>query len=180
MFNYLLKGQNALIARMDFELANDFKKAILDLNKSDSLFYKKRLYYEAIFLDLTDRTEQHPRTNFEMEDRGSLFSGFVKSFGLGNKKIIWKLDNRFDSEYYFSINWFDVSLDMFFNLKEELIKSKEMYKGRKINFFDYFIKRLHIYNETQPSKHVQHYKGIDMKKYQEKLRNSLESILLLR
>ena len=56
MFNYFLKGQNSLVAGMDFELANDFKKAILDLNKSDSLFYKKKLFYEAIFLDLTDRT----------------------------------------------------------------------------------------------------------------------------
>jgi hypothetical protein len=30
MFNYFLKGQNSLVAGMDFELANDFKKAILD------------------------------------------------------------------------------------------------------------------------------------------------------
>ena len=44
MFNYLLKGQNALVAGMDFELANDFKKAFLDLSKTDSLFYKKKLY----------------------------------------------------------------------------------------------------------------------------------------
>ena len=69
MFNYFLKGQNSLVAGMDFELANDFKKAILDLNKSDSLFNKKKLFYEAIFLDLTDRTERHPRINFEIEDK---------------------------------------------------------------------------------------------------------------
>jgi hypothetical protein len=49
-----------------------------------------------------------------------------------------------------------------------------------INFFDYFIKRLQVYNQTQPSKHIQLYKGVDMKKYQDKLRNSLEPILLLR
>jgi len=180
MFNYFLKGQNVLGAGMDFELANDFKKAILDLNKSDSLFYNKKLYFEAIFLDLTDRTERHPRTNFEIEDRGGLFDGFVKSFGLGNKKIIWKLDSRFDSEHYFSINWFDDSLDMFLNLKQELTNSKDLYKVSKINFFDYFIKRLQVYNQSQPSKHIQLYKGVDMKKYQEKLRNLLEPILLLK
>lgn len=180
MFNYFLKGQNALVARMDFELANDFKKAVLDLNKSDSLFYKKKLYFEAIFLDLTDRTEHHPRTNFEVEDRGGLFSGFVKSFGFGNKKIIWKLDSRFNPEYYFSANWFHDSLDMYLDLKQELTNSKNLYKVSKINFFDYFIKRLQVYNQTQPSKHVQLYKGVDMKKYQEELRNYLEPILLLR
>jgi hypothetical protein len=180
MFNYFLKGQNSLIAGLDFELANDFKKAILCLNKSDSLSYKKKLFYEAIFLDLTDRTERHPRTSFEIEDRGGFFSGLVKSVGLGNQKIIWKLDSRFDPEYYFSVNWFDDSLDMFLNLKQELINSKDLYKNGKINFFDYFIKRLQVYNQTQPSKHIQLYKGVDMKKYQDKLRNSLEPILLLR
>ena len=49
MFNYLLKGQNALVAGMDFDLAKEFKNAFLSLNKSDSLFYKKKLYNEAIF-----------------------------------------------------------------------------------------------------------------------------------
>jgi hypothetical protein len=69
---------------------------------------------------------------------------------------------------------------MFLNLKQELINSKDLYKNGKINFFDYFIKRLQVYNQTQPSKHIQLYKGVDMKKYQDKLRNSLEPILLLR
>jgi GTPase involved in cell partitioning and DNA repair len=66
------------------------------------------------------------------------------------------------------------------NLKQELTNSKDLYKNGKINFFDYFIKRLQVYNQTQPSKHIQLYKGVDMKKYQDKLRNSLEPILLLR
>ena len=128
MFNYFLKGQNTLVAVMDFDLANYFKKAILDLNKSESLFYKKKLFYEAIFLDLTDRTERHPKTNFEMEDRGGFFGGFVKSVGLDNQKIIWKLDCRFDPEYYFSANWFDDSLEMYLNLKQESLKLSKWVK----------------------------------------------------
>ena len=66
MFSTLLKGQNAMIANGDFELANDFKKAFLNLNKTDNLYNKKKLYNEAIFLDLTDRTECHPRMSFKM------------------------------------------------------------------------------------------------------------------
>lgn len=180
MFNYFLKGQNALVAGTDFELANDFKKAFLDLSKTDSLFYKKKLYNEAIFLDLTDRTECHPRTSFKMEDRGGLMGGVVKSLGLGNQKVVWELDSRFDPEYYFSINWFDNSVEMYLDLKKELESSKNLYKEGKINFYDYFVKRLQVYNQTQPSKHIQLYKGVDMSKYQNKLRDILEPILLLR
>ena len=44
MFSTLLKGQNAIVAGMDFELANDFKKAFLNLNKTDNLYNKKKLY----------------------------------------------------------------------------------------------------------------------------------------
>ena len=101
MFNYLLKGQNTLVAGMDSELAKDFKEAILNLNRSDELYQKKRLYFEAIFLDLTDRTECHPRTSFQMEDRGGIMGGFVKSLGMGNQKVVWALDSRFDPENYF-------------------------------------------------------------------------------
>ena len=54
------------------------------------------------------------------------------------------------------------------------------YKEGKINFYDYFVKRLQVYNQTQPSKHIQFYKGVDMIKYQKKLRDILEPILLLR
>jgi hypothetical protein len=180
MFNYLLKGQNSLLEGMDFELTKDFKKAILDLNKSENLFYKKKLYFEAIFLDLTDRTESHPRTSFKMKDRGGLMSGIVKSIGLGNQKVVWELDNRFEPDYYFSTNWFDNSVEMYQNLKKELEISKNLYKEGKINFYDYFIKRLQVYNHTQPSKHIQLYKGVDINNYQNKLRDILEPILLLK
>ena len=180
MFNTLLKSQNAMVAGMDFELANEFKKAFLNLNKTDNQFNKKKLYNEAIFLDLTDRTECHPRMSFKMEDRGGLFSGLKKGLGMGNQKVVWELDETFDTEYYFSTNWFDHSTEMYLDLKKELENSKNLYKEEKINFYDYFLKRLQVYNQTQPSKHVQLYKGVDMNKYQNKLRDILEPILLLK
>jgi hypothetical protein len=180
MFNYLLKGQNTLVAGMDSELAKDFREAILNLNRSDELYQKKRLYFEAIFLDLTDRTECHPRTSFQMEDRGGIMGGFVKSLGMGNQKVVWALDSRFDPENYFSIEWFDPSVEMYPDLKNELTTSKNLYQQKKINFFDYFIKRFKVYNQTQPSKHIQLYKGVDFEKYQKKLRDVLEPILLLK
>ena len=180
MFNYLLKGQNALVAGMDFDLAKEFKNAFLSLNKSDSLFYKKKLYNEAIFLDLTDRTECHPRIHFKMEDRGGLLGGVSKNLGFGNQKVVWELDDRFDPEYYFSLDWFDSTIEMYLDLKKELENCKNLYREEKINFYDYFVKRLQVYNKTQPSKHVQLYKGIEMDKYQNKLRDILEPILLLK
>ena len=180
MFSTLLKGQNAMIAGMDFELANDFKKAFLNLNKTDSIYNKKKLYNEAIFLNLTDRTECHPRMNFKKEDRGGLLGGVMKNLGIGNQKVVWELDETFDTEYYFSTNWFDHSTEMYLDLKKELENSKNLYKEEKINFYDYFLKRLQVYNLTQPSKHVQLYKGVDMNKYQNKLRDILEPILLLK
>ena len=180
MFNTLLKGLNAMIVSLDFGLAKDFKKAFLNLSKTDDLFYKKKLYNEAIFLDLTDRTECHPRISIKSEDAGGLLGGVVKSLGMENQKIVWELDETFDPEYYFSTNWFDNSLDMHLELKKELENCKNLYKDEKINFYDYFLKRLQVYNQTQPSKHVQLYKGVDMNKYQNKLRDIFEPILLLR
>ena len=115
-----------------------------------------------------------------MEDRGGLFSGLKKGLGMGNQKVVWELDDSFNTEYYFSTNWFDNSLEMHLELKKELENSKNLYKEGKINFFDYFLKRLQVYNQTQPSKHVQLYKGVDMNKYQIKLRDILEPILLLK
>ena len=41
MFDTLLKSQNAMIVSLDFGLAKDFKKAFLNLSKTDDLFYKK-------------------------------------------------------------------------------------------------------------------------------------------
>ena len=180
MFNTLLKSHTVIVARMDFELANEFKKAFLNLNKTDNQFNKKKLYNEAIFLDLTDRTECHPRINFKMEDRGGLFSGLIKGVGMGNQKVVWELDQSFDTENYFSTNWFDNSLEMHLELKKELENSKDLYREGKINFFDYFLKRLQVYNQTQPSKHIQLYKGVDINKYKNKLRDILEPILLLK
>ena len=66
---------------------------------------------------------------------------------------------------------------MHLEFKKELEISKNLYQEEKINFFDYFLKRLQVYNQTQPSKHVKFYKGVDMNKYQNKLRDTFESIL---
>ena len=115
-----------------------------------------------------------------MEDRGGLLGGVIKNFGMGNQKVVWELDETFDIEFYFSTNWFDHSIEMYLDLKKELENSKNLYKDEKINFYDYFLKRLQVYNQIQPSNHVQLYKGVDMNKYQNKLRDILEPILLLK
>ena len=95
-----------------------------------------------------------------MEDAGGLLGGVVKSLGMGNQKVVWELDETFDVEFYFSNNWFDHSIEMYLDLKKELENSKNLYKDEKINFYDYFLKRLQVYNQTQPSNHVQLYNHV--------------------
>ena len=63
------------------------------------------------------------------------------------------------------------------NELQELAQSKLLYIENKINFFDYFIKRLQVYDIAQPSEHVKYYDGIDRDKYKNNLRKKFQIIL---
>ena len=174
MFSF---DQNKYSEKQDYEFAGELVQAIQSISRNDLDITKKLFYFEGIFLDLTDRTLSHPNMNFKMKDRGGITGDLVKSLGLGNQKVVWEVPENFDLDNYFSSNWFDVSIEMNPTHHEEMKKAKDLYKNRQINFFQYFTKRLNVYNQIEPNDFVKFYKGIDLKEYQKKLRDKLEIIL---
>ena len=78
-----------------------------------------------------------------MEDRGGIMGGFVKSLGMGNQKVVWALDSRFDPENYFSIEWFDPSVEMYPDLKNEL-----NWRANQINMDVATLKKIFISNRS--------------------------------
>ena len=97
--NYFQKRTNNMIAQQDYELAEQLMNADLSFQHTDKdengepdylLIGKKVYHLEGIFLDLTDRTQSHPKVPFATEDRGGVFQNIVKDMGLGNRKVIWK------------------------------------------------------------------------------------------
>ena len=172
MFNF-----NKFAEKQDYEFAEECWNAIENLANNDDNFGGERFFHlEGIFLDLTDRTEAHPKVPFGLDDRGGYFEKFVKSLGLGNKKIIWKYTEVFNFNKYKNDNWFPAALDMFAIELEEMQIAKDLYLSRRINFFEYFCKRLDTYNKIQASNFVKLYKGIDLEKYKNKLRDILKEL----
>ena len=89
--NYFQKRTNKVIETQDYELAEQLMNADLSFQHTDKdengesdflLIGKKIFHLEGIFLDLTDRTQAHPRVPFATEDRGGKFQNLVKEMGL--------------------------------------------------------------------------------------------------
>ena len=53
----------------------------------------------------------------------------------------------------------------------EMEEAKLLYIERRINFMEYFFKRLEIYNVTETSNFIKYYEFIDLEKYKKKLRD---------
>ena len=177
--NYFQKRTNKVIETQDYELAEQLMNADLSFQHTDKdenaesdflLIGKKIFHLEGIFLDLTDRTQAHPRVPFATEDRGGKFQNLVKEMGLGNRKVIWKPSELFNVENYMAENWFPASLEMYSQEFHELTKAKELYCERKISFLEYFLKRLDIYNLCEMPTFIKYYEGVDLEKYKKKIR----------
>ena len=177
--NYLQKRTNNMIAAQDFELAkqfmnNDFKFVEQDLDENgdpDGLLIGKKFFHlEGIFLDLTDRTQAHPKVPFAHEDRGGRFANIVKEFGLGNRKVIWRPSDLFNLDEYFEADWFPAGLEMYSQEYNEMTIAKDLYSERKISFLEYFFKRLDIYNLCEMPTFIKYYEGVDLEKYKKKIR----------
>jgi hypothetical protein len=89
----------------------------------------------------------------------------------------WEYDDNFRLNDYINSNWFHSILESYSNEKEELLKSKELYIKGNISFFDYFIKRLSIYDIVKQKDHIRHYEGVNREKYIELLRSKLRLII---
>lgn len=168
------------IEKMDYEKANGVRDALIALNKNDPLFNEKKFFFEGIFLDLTDRTEKHPQIPIitKKKEKGFL-SNLQKEFSGGNDplEIQWVYNEEFNLEEYFSSNWFDPSISTNSQLENDLNKSKDLYKSKKIDFFQFFIKRMDVYENVEPSNFIKWYTGVDLNKYKKKLREIFEPIL---
>ena len=120
IYNTGLKQSTNLLNNTDYSTAEGLKNKIFNM-KNDQLLLEKRIYYEAIFLDLSDRSGVHPQINFRTKE---IKPGFLDNLsGIDRKEIIWEYDTNFDTESYFRKNWFDSSVDLHTQLKAEL-KSK--------------------------------------------------------
>ena len=177
--NYSLKISNRSVANLDYELAEqfmnaDFKFVEKDVDENgqyDGLLIGKKFFHlEGIFLFLTDRTLSHPKVPYAHEDRGSKFANIIKAFGFGNRKVIWQPSDLFDLDTYLEADWFPQQLKMHHKEYDELIEAKELYSERAISFLDYFYKRLDTYNACEMPTFIKYYRGVDLKKYKDKIR----------
>ena len=177
--NYLQKMTNNHVANLDYELAQQLMDADYDFVKEDYktngeldgiVLGRKLFHLEGIFLFLTDRTLSHPQVPYRHEDRGGRFSNIKKEMGFGNRKIIWQPSDLFDYNSYFDANWFPEQLKMYHKEFEEMVEAKELYSERAISFLDYFFKRLDTYCVCEMPTFIKYYRGVDLKKYKDKIR----------
>ena len=167
-----------MIAQQDYELAEQLMNADLSFQHDkdengdpDYPSITKKIYHlEAIFLDLTDRTQAHPKVPFATKDRGGVFQNIVKDMGMGNRKVIWKPSDLFNVENYMAENWFPAGLEMYTQEFNELTRAKELYCEREISFLEYFFKRLDTYDICEMPTFLKYYEGVDLEKYKNKIR----------
>ena len=169
--NYFQKRTNNFLVNQDYEFAKQLNQAIDELASSGKSKYGQLIHLEGIFLDLTDRTQAHPRVPFATEDGGGKFANLFKEFGYGNRKIIWKPSDLFNVDNYYEANWFPASLEMHALEHQEMQEAKLLYQERRINFMEYFFKRLELYNYTETANFVKYYEYINLEKYKKKLRD---------
>ena len=179
MFKALLNLHTKGTEKFDYDLAKDLKKAIININENDPVLNDKKFFFEGIFLDLTDRTEKHPRMPIITKKRDkNIMSPFNEMIAGGEQRDIeWVLNDVFITENYFKEEWFDPSISMNQELEKQLINAKNLYKKRSISFFQFFLKRMEVYENVKPENFIKFYSGVDFERYKKKLRDILEIIL---
>jgi len=161
--------------QQDIKAAKDISEIYFNRNLKKNSSDPYKFYLEGIFLGLTDRTAIHPYlVKTKAPDKVGFFD---KLKGFQGHTIDYSEDPSFNLENYFRSNWFDPILESYTNHKEDLTKSKELYISNQINFFDFFIKRLNVYDNIQHTEHMRHYQGIDRTKYIDLLREEFRLIL---
>ena len=94
----------------------------------------------------------------------------------GNRKVVWKFTQMFNVDKYVEENWFVSTLEMDNIYFDEMTKAKDLYVSRRINFLEYFFKRLDVYNSIEASKHHKYYKNVDINKYKDKIKNIFKDL----
>ena len=164
---------NNKFAQQDLNIASEIREFYPIKKTPNDNNYK--FYLEGIFLGQGDRTAAHP---YYVKPIPGGKSNFIDSqLGFGDKKIDYREDPSFDTDDYFNSNWFHPILDIYPEKKNELDSAKKLYRSRKINFFDYFIKRLEVYDFAQEKDHIKYFEGVDRSKYIALLRDEFRTIL---
>lgn len=175
IYNAGLKQSTNLVNNTDYLIAKELRDEVF-YKKSGKLLFEEKIYFEGIFLDLSDRSGMHPQISYKTKDIKPSFMD--KLYGIDErKKIIWEYDKYFDIESYFTKEWFDISVNLHVQLKEELILAKNYYKEEKISFFEYYSKRNQVYKITKPSNFVKFTQNVDLDLHEKKLREIFEIIL---
>lgn len=168
----------------DYEHAKECFNAIAyysdDKNINETSDLNNIVFVEAIFLELTDRTKTHPSVPFKIEEKKGLYNAILRKLdGDAGKKIIWRYSELFDLQNYFEDDWFVQSLKMFPDKFEEMEIAKKLYRYRRINFFEYFLKRFEVYKYIEASNFMKYYRGVDLEKYKDNLRQIFINLPIL-
>ncbi|WP_440928710.1 hypothetical protein [Candidatus Pelagibacter sp.] len=161
--------------QQDIKAAKEISEIYFDKNFKKDSNDPYKFYLEGIFLGLSDRTAVHPYLVKTVAPDKVGFWDKLKGFQ--GHKIDYSEDPNFNLDNYFNLNWFDQILDSYQNHKNDIFKSKELYISNKINFFDFFVKRLSVYDDIQHTQHMRHYEGIERSKYVDLLKEEFRLIL---
>ncbi len=168
---------NFYYEKQNYSIAEEIVKKCKDKNLLGKTSNSYKIYLEGIFLGISDRTSAHPYLVKTIIPSSKSQPLQEKLMGFQNNEIDYKEDTDFNLIDYFNTNWFPSIIDSYLEKKQELNKSKQLYQSGDISFFDYFIKRLEVYDDIQEKDHIKNYEGFDRKKYIEKLRDKFRSIL---
>ena len=165
------KIYNKSVARGDLEIAKELVNAILNLDKNNNDYLKNKFFFEGKFLYISDYSLSHPeyiRKFIKTKKIRDLTMLSGKKYVDG---VIWETNPDFNLEEYFSLDWFPSSIKIYKDEYEDLIKSKEFYSKDKIDFFDFYLKRIDCFNKCNENTHLNGFKNINQKKHIEKLRD---------
>ena len=167
---------NFYYEKQNYSIAEEIVKKCKDKNLLGKTSNSYKIYLEGIFLGNYDRTLAHPYLIkvIPSSKPQSLQGNLMKA---QNNEIDYNENPDFNSIDYFNTNLSHPIVDSYLEKKQELNKSKQLYQSGDISFFDYFIKRLEVYDDIQEKDHIKNYEGFDRKKYIEKLRDKFRSIL---
>ena len=157
LFNKVVDNTSTGLLGQDYIIASDLDNILAGKRPSD-----ERLFFEAIFLDICDRTQSHPEMTFEINDKG---------------RIIWELDSNFSRESYINAEWFHSKVDLYDEHKTRLKKSKNLYLENEINFLEYYMIRTEIYSSIQITDHEQFFKNVNFDEYFAELKKKLSMSL---
>ena len=172
------KIYNEAAARDELVIAKELVNAILNLDKNNNDYLKNKFFFEGKFLYISDYSLSHPeyiRKFIKTKKIRDLTMLSGKKYVDG---VIWETNPDFNLEEYFSLDWFPSSIKIYKDEYEDLIKSKELYSQSKINFFDFYLKRIDCFNKCNENTHLNGFKNINQKKHIEKLRDIFFPLLI--